>query len=118
IHQYPQAAINFYHKLLAPASTNTPPAHNTSLTSPQIPPPTPPVLVIQTTFLSRKPHIFIKKTKRKAICQYTLRRVLSRSLSTPNASPATLTNTHQWHHSNRLRKKHTLPASTSTHEQP
>ncbi|WP_273721876.1 hypothetical protein, partial [Bartonella sp. ML71XJBT] len=40
-------------------------------------------------------HIFIKQTKRKAICQYTLRRVLSRSLSTPNASPATLTNTHQ-----------------------
>ncbi len=62
IHQYPQAAINFYHKLLAPASTNTPPAHNTSLTSPQIPPPTPPVLVIQTTFLSNKPHIFIKQT--------------------------------------------------------
>ncbi|WP_273782760.1 hypothetical protein [Bartonella sp. ML69XJBT] len=56
IHQYPQAAINFYHKLLAPASTNTPPAHNTSLTSPQIPPPTPP-LVTQTTFSKRaQPH--------------------------------------------------------------
>ncbi|WP_273721872.1 hypothetical protein, partial [Bartonella sp. ML71XJBT] len=55
IHQYPQAAINFYHKLLTPASTNTPTAPN-SLTSPQIPPPTPP-LVTQTTFSKRaQPH--------------------------------------------------------------